>query len=100
MRLKIDRTSLVVGSKFTTFALFFFVFEGNFSSTSPRGAYIRRRRFNGGFFGVTGLRGGGLIFGGAYTWRGSFSEFYSILFLKGSKQCSLTVYEAFLIYSH
>ena len=22
---------------------------------------------------------GGLIFGGAYTWRGLFSEFYSIL---------------------
>ena len=23
---------------------------------------------------------GGLIFGGAYTWRGLFSEFYGILF--------------------
>ena len=27
---------------FTVFALFFFVFEGNFPSTSPRGAYIWR----------------------------------------------------------
>ena len=34
MRLKIDWASLVVGSKFTFFALFYFVFEGNFPSTS------------------------------------------------------------------
>ena len=32
-------------------------------------------RFNGGFF---PLRDRGLIFGGAYTWRGLFSEFYGI----------------------
>ena len=42
MRLKIDWASLIVGSKFTVFALFYFVFEGNFPSTSPRGAYIWR----------------------------------------------------------
>ena len=29
--------SLIVGSKFTVFALFYFIFEGNFPSTSPRG---------------------------------------------------------------
>ena len=29
-----------------------------------------------GFFSVDGL--GGPIFGGAYTWRGLFSEFYGI----------------------
>jgi len=40
---KIDWASLIVGSKFTVFALFYFVFGGNFPSTSP----------------------GGLIFGGA-----------------------------------
>ena len=34
---KIDWASLIVGSKFTVFALFYFVFEGNFPSTSPRG---------------------------------------------------------------
>ena len=33
-------------------------------------------RFNGGFF---ALRVWGLISGGAYTWRGLFSEFYGIL---------------------
>ena len=37
---KIDWASRIVGNKFTVFALFYFVFEGNFPSTSPRGAYI------------------------------------------------------------
>ena len=43
LRFKIDRASLIVGSKFTVFALFYVVFEGSFPGTSP----------------------GGLIFGGA-----------------------------------
>ena len=30
LRFKIDWASLIVGSKFTVFALFYFVFEGNF----------------------------------------------------------------------
>ena len=38
MRFKIDWASLTVGSKFTIFALFYLVFEGNFPSTSPRGS--------------------------------------------------------------
>ena len=69
MRLKIDWASLIVGSKFTVFALFYFVFEGNFPSTSPRGAYIWRGDLTEGFFCVTGLGGlysEGLIHGGAY----------------------------------
>ena len=36
-RFKIDWASLIVGSKFNVFALFYFVFEGKFLSTSPRG---------------------------------------------------------------
>ena len=36
MRFKIDWASLIAGSKFTVFALFYFVFESNFLSTSPR----------------------------------------------------------------
>ena len=32
-----DWASLIVGSKFTAFALFYFVFEGNFPGTSPWG---------------------------------------------------------------
>ena len=34
---KINWASLTVGSKSTFFALFFFVFEGNFPRTSPKG---------------------------------------------------------------
>ena len=63
MRFKIDWASLIVGSKFIVFALFYFVFEGNFPSTSPRGAYIWRGDLTKGFL---RYRPGGLIFGGAY----------------------------------
>ena len=37
MRFKIDWAIHIVGSKFTVFALFYFVFEAIFPSTSPRG---------------------------------------------------------------
>ena len=60
---KIDWASLKVGSKFTIFALFYFVFEGNFPSTSPRGAYIRRGDLTEGFLHYE-------FGGGAYIWRG------------------------------
>ena len=54
MRFKIDLASLLVGRKFTVFALFYFVFEGNFQvQASP-------------------LWGGGR---GAYTWRAYFRNF-------------------------
>jgi len=72
----IDLASLIVGSKFAVFALFYFVFEGNFPSTSPPWAYIWRGDLTEGFL---RYRFGGLIFGGAYTWRGLFSEFYGIV---------------------
>ena len=75
LRFKTDRARFIVGSKFTVFALFYFVFGGNFPSTSPRGAYIWRGDLTEGFL---CYRFGGLIFGGAYTWRGLFSEFYGI----------------------
>ena len=75
MRFKIDWSSLIVGSKFTVFALLYFVFECNFPSTSPQGAYIWRGELTEGFL---RYRFGRLIFGGAYTWRGIFSEFYGI----------------------
>ena len=73
LRFKIDWSSRIVGSKCTVLALFYFVFEGNFASTSPRGAYIRRGDLTEGFL---RYRFGGVIFGGAYTWRSLFSEFY------------------------
>ena len=69
MRFKIDWANLIVGRKFTVFVLFYFVFEGNFQVQASPGAYIWRSDLKEGL--------GGLIFGGAYTWRGLFSEFYS-----------------------
>ena len=68
LRFKIDWANHIVGSKFTVFALFYFVFESNFPSTSPRGAYIWRGDLTEVFC-VTGLGGlylEGLIHGGAY----------------------------------
>ena len=62
---KIDWASLIVGRKFMVFALFYFVFEGNFPTTSPRGAYIRWGDLTKVFC-VTGLVGlylEGLVFG-------------------------------------
>ena len=66
LRFKIDWASLIVRSKFTVFALFYFVFEGNFPSTSPWGAYIWRGDLMEGFL---RYQFGGLILGGAYFWR-------------------------------
>ena len=73
MRFQIDSASLIVGGKFTIFALFYLVFGGNFPSTSPRGAYIWGDGLTEGFL---RYQFGGLIFGGAYIWKGLFSEFY------------------------
>ena len=74
MRFKINCVSLIVGSKFTIFALFYFVFEGKFSSTSPQGG-------GGGYFTKGFLR---YRSGRAYIWRGLFLEFYGILIKTGS----------------
>ena len=74
MRLQIDWASLIVGSEFTVFVLFYFVFEGNCPITSPQGAYIWRGDLMEGFLQYW-FRG--LIFGGVYAWRGLFLEFYS-----------------------
>ena len=97
MCFKIDWASLIVGRKFMVFALFYFVFEGNFPSTSPPGADIWRGDLTEGFFGLLvwgayiwrgdltegflHCRFGGLIFGGAHTWRGLFLEFYGIILI-------------------
>ena len=71
LHFKIDWASFIVGGKFTVFALFYFVFEGNFQVEAPGGLYLGGR-FNGGFF--------ALRVWGAYTWRGLFSEFYGMRF--------------------
>ena len=72
LHFKIDWASLIIGSKFTIFALFYFVFEGNFPSTSPGGGgYIWRGDLMEVFLRYR-------IGGGGNIWRGLFSEFYGI----------------------
>ena len=71
MCLKIDWASLIVGRKFTVFASFYFVFEGNFTKYilykyKPPGGLYLEGRFNGGFF--------TLPVWGAYIWKGLYME--------------------------
>ena len=64
------------GKEIYHFCFVLLCIRGQIPSTSPRGAYIRRGDLTAGFLRYDF---GGLIFGGAYTWRGLFSEFYGIL---------------------
>ena len=66
LHFEINWDSLIVASKFTIFALFYFLFEGNFPNTSPRGAYFWRGDLTEGFF--------VLRFWGAYIWSGLYME--------------------------
>ena len=59
---KIDSASLIVRRKFTIFALFYFVSEGNLQVQARRGTYIWRGDLTEGFL---RYEFGGLIFGGA-----------------------------------
>ena len=65
LHFKINWASLIVGSKFTVFAFFYFVFEGNFPSTSPQRAYIWRGNLTDIFLHTVW---------GAYIWRGLYME--------------------------
>ena len=67
LHFEIDWASLIVASKFTVFALFYFLFEGNFPNTSPRGAYFWRGDLTKGSLHYDF---GGLIF----IWRGFYME--------------------------
>ena len=89
MRFEIDWASLIVGSKFTVFALFYFVYLGSiFQVQAPGGLYLEGR-FNGGFF--------ALPVWGAYTWRGLFSEYYGIgLLIQTSKLKNKLVFQCHL----
>ena len=70
LRFKIDWAGLIVGRKFTVFALFYFFIAGNFQVQAPWGVYIWRGNLTEAF-----LRH---EFEGLYTRRGLFSEFYGI----------------------
>ena len=66
MRFKLDWASLIVGSKFTVFALCFTLYlRAIFQVQAPGGLYLEGR-FNGGFF--------ALPVWGAYIWRGLYME--------------------------
>ena len=58
--------ALIVRSKFTIFALFYFVFEDNFQVQALRGAYIRRDDLTEGFFVLRVC--------GVYIWRDLYME--------------------------
>ena len=62
------------------FKIYRFCFVLLCSKFKPQGGLYLEGRFNFRFFCVTSL--GGLIFGGAYTWRSLFSEFYGISRMK------------------
>ena len=59
----------------TVFALFYFEYEGNFRVQAPGGFYLKGTIYRRVFL---RYEFGGLIFGGAYTWMGLFSDFYGI----------------------
>ena len=81
-----------MGRRFTSFALFYFVFEGKFQVQAPPrgwGLYLEGR-FNGGFLGCLYLEGA--IHGGAYFWNFMVIEkqnFVATHPLSGSKEISL-----------
>ena len=87
LRFKVNWASLIVGRIFTVFALFYFVFEGKFQIQALGGLIFYRDDLTEGF---VGYEIGGLIFGGAYTWRGLFSEFYGMVsvFSLHEKSCT------------
>ena len=74
MRFKLDWASLIVGSKFTVFAHCFTLYLRAIFQVQASGGLYLEGRFNGGFFALPVW--GASVFGGAYTWRGLFSEFY------------------------
>ena len=79
LRFKIDWANLIVGTKFTVFALFYFVLEGSFEVQAPPGGGLYLEgQFNGGFC--------ALRVSGAYIWRGLFSEFDGISSLANVNQ--------------
>ena len=66
LHFKIDWACLIVGRKFTIFALFYFVFEGNFQVQAPLGRLYSEGQCNGGFFALQVC--------GSSIWRGLYKE--------------------------
>ena len=90
MRFEIDWASVIVGSKFTIFALFYFVICGQFSKYKPPEGLYLEGRFNRGFF--------VLPVWGAYIWRGLYmvTLIFGILRYVGKSSSSLYYLSIFL----
>ena len=73
LRFKIDWASLWWEGNLPFSLCFTLYSRVNSKYKPPQGAYIRRGDLSEGFL---RYNFGGLIFGGAYTWRGLFSECY------------------------
>ena len=80
LRFKIDWASLINGRKLPFLLCFTLYLRAISEYKPPEGAYIWRGDLTEG---VLRYEFGGLTFGGAYTWRGLFSEFYG-MFIKQS----------------
>ena len=68
LRFKIDWASLIAGRKFTIFALFYFVFEGNFCSGNLKEGFLHYEFEE-------------LIFGGLIHGRPYFRNFTVLIFI-------------------
>ena len=78
MRFQIVWDSLILGRKFTVFLCFTLYLRAIFKYKPARGGGGGRSLYWRGDLteGFLRYEFGGLIFGGVYTWRGLFSEFY------------------------
>ena len=77
VRMEISKLAVLAcsGKEIYHFCFVLLCIGGKIPSTSSPGAYIQRGDLTERFLCYDF---GGLIFGGAYTWRGLFSEFYLI----------------------
>ena len=69
LHFEVDCASVTVGRKFTVVLLYFTLYLRAISKYKPSGGLYLEGAFNGRFL---RYKFGGLIFGGAYTWRGLF----------------------------
>ena len=84
------------GSEICHFCFVLLCIREQIPSTGPPGGLYSEGRFNGGFL---CYKFGGLIFGGAYTWRGLFSEFYGMS-ASAIKKTSFHMLHTFSAWTH
>ena len=94
LRFKIDWASFIFGINLPFLLCFPLYLRAIFQVQAPGGAYIWRGDLTEGFL---RYRFGGLIFGGAYTWRVLFSEFYGILKVTFQSDAYVLKFRVFII---